>query len=242
MHIIFPILLALAAGTSAQAINLSVTSSITAVSSGGSLFHGALGTQVTMLSSSGSVLPAGSQVRVGFFLNYTPALDSTLKSGNLTSLLTGANRFVPFGESTSPTGYGNNTETTNDLKDLSGIRANVTYTGLTYIGSDNDLTAANTSTSGGVARGTKVFLFLYNAQSLDTSGAGFEFGLYSASSWSIPATGTAATSIQLQLVDTNTEVYWGQLGSLHTAAPVPEPTGTLLALGTLALATVRRRR
>ena len=238
-----PILLILAFSASAQAANISVSGTITAVGSGGSLFHGASGTQVSMLNSAGIALPAGSQVRLGFFLNYTAALDSTLRSGNLTTLFTGDNRFIPFGEAASPTGYGTASEATNDLKEISGIiRANVTYAGVNYIGNDNDVAAANTLTSGGVARGTKVFMFLYNAQSLDTSGAGFEYGLYSASNWLIPATGTANAAIQLQHVDTNSEVFYGSLGSLRTAVPVPEPTAVTFGLAVMGMALVRRRR
>ena len=238
-----PILLILAFSASAQAANISVSGTITAVGSGGSLFHGASGTQVSMLNSAGIALPAGSQVRLGFFLNYTAALDSTLRSGNLTTLFTGDNRFIPFGEAASPTGYGTASEATNDLKEISGIiRANVTYAGVNYIGNDNDVAAANTLTSGGVARGTKVFMFLYNAQSLDTSGAGFEYGLYSASNWLIPATGTANAAIQLQHVDTNSEVFYGSLGSLRTAVPVPEPTAVTFGLAVRGMAWVRRRR
>ena len=238
-----PILLILAFSASAQAANISVSGTITAVGSGGSLFHGAAGTQVSMLNSAGIALPAGSQVRLGFFLNYTAALDSTLRSGNLNTLFTGDNRFIPFGETSSPTGYGTASEATNDLKEISGIiRANVTYAGVNYIGNDNDVAAANTLTSGGVARGTKVFMFLYNSQSLDTSGAGFEYGLYSASNWLIPATGTANASIQLQHVDTNSEVFYGSLGSLRTAVPVPEPTAVTFGLAVMGMALVRRRR
>jgi hypothetical protein len=241
-----PILLILAFSASAQAANISVSGTITAVGSGGSLFHGAAGTQVSMLNSAGITLPAGSQVRLGFFLNYTVALDSTLRSGNLNTLFTGDNRFIPFGETASPTGYGTASEATNDLKEVpvgsGNIRANVTYAGVNYIGNDNDVAAANTLTSGGVARGTKVFMFLYNAQSLDTSGAGFEYGLYSASNWLIPATGTANASIQLQHVDTNSEVFYGSLGSLRTAVPVPEPTAVTFGLAVMGMALVRRRR
>jgi hypothetical protein len=225
-----PILLILAFSASAQAANISVSGTITAVGSGGSLFHGAAGTQVSMLNSAGITLPAGSQVRLGFFLNYTAALD----------------RFIPFGETASPTGYGTASEATNDLKEVpvgsGNIRANVTYAGVNYIGNDNDVAAANTLTSGGVARGTKVFMFLYNAQSLDTSGAGFEYGLYSASNWLIPATGTANAAIQLQHVDTNSEVFYGSLGSLRTAVPVPEPTAVTFGLAVMGMALVRRRR
>ena len=238
-----PILLILAFSASAHAANISVTSTITTVETGGSLFHGTAGTQVSMLNSAGIALPAGSQVRLGFFLNYTAALDSTLRSGNLNTLFTGDNRFIPFGETASPTGYGTASEATNDLKEISGIiRANVTYAGVNYMGNDNDVAAANTLTSGGVARGTKVFMFLYNSQSLDTSGAGFEYGLYSASNWLIPATGTANASIQLQHVDTNSEVFYGSLGSLRTAVPVPEPTAVTFGLAVIGMALVRRRR
>ena len=240
------ILLVAAFSASANAANISVTSTITTVETGGSLFHGAAGTQVSMLNSAGIALPAGSQVRFGFFLNYTAALDSTLRSGNLNTLFTGDNRFIPFGEATSPAGYGTDSEATNDLKEVpvgSGtIRASVTYQGITYIGNDNDVASANTLTPGGVARGTKVFMFLYNSQSLDTSGAGFEYGLYSASNWLIPATGAANTSIQLQHVDTNSEVFYGSLGSLRTAVPVPEPTAVTFGLAVIGLALVRRRR
>jgi hypothetical protein len=146
-----PILLILAFSASAQAANISVSGTIT-------------GTQVSMLNSAGITLPAGSQVRLGFFLNYTAALDSTLRSGNLNTLSTGDNRFIPFGETASPTGYGTASEATNDLKEVpvgsGNIRANVTYAGVNYIGNDNDVAAANTLTSGGVARGTKVVLDL----------------------------------------------------------------------------------
>ncbi|MES2466927.1 MAG: hypothetical protein V4675_06475 [Verrucomicrobiota bacterium] len=243
MNRFLPILLIAAFSASAHAANILVTSTITTVANGGSLFHGAAGSQVSMLNSAGIALPVGSQVRLGFFLNYTAALDSTLRSGNLNSLFTGANRFIPFGELTSPTGYGTASEATNDIKEIAGIiRASVTYQGITYIGNDNDVAAANTLTSGGVARGTKVFMFLYNSQSLDTSGTGFEYGLYSASNWLIPAAGTADASIQLQHADTSSEVFYGSLGSLRTAVPVPEPTAVTFGIAVIGMALVRRRR
>ena len=152
MNRFLPILLIAAFSGSAQAINISVTGTITDEGSGGSVFHGVAGTQVRMLNTADVALSAGSQVRLGYFLNYTPALDVTLRGGNPTSLFTGNNRFIPFGESTSPAGYGTNSEATNDLKLIGNeIRANVTYTGVSYIGDDNDLSGANTAASGGAA-------------------------------------------------------------------------------------------
>jgi hypothetical protein len=230
----------------ALAINISVTGTVTAVTNGGSTYHGAVGSQVSILNTAGNPLPAGSQIRLGFFLNYSPALDASLRAGNFQALFTGSNRFVPFGESTSAAGYGDNTEATNDIKEIpagsGSLRASVTYTGLNYSGADGDVSGANTLTSGGVARGTKVFMFVYNSSSLSTDATGFEYGLYSATNWLIPSTGTATASIQLQHVDSNAEVFWGSLGSLKTAAPIPEPSVTLLAIGSLASVFRRRRR
>jgi hypothetical protein len=228
----------------ANAATVSVASTIPA---GGNV-HGPGNTQVALKNSAGVTLPAGMRVRVGFFVGYTAELDATLKApGGVFTLMNSSspNQFVPLGEPPLRVGYGDDTTATNLTKLIGGtIRWNTNISNVSYSGAENSPSDNNTIATGGVARGTKLFVLVYNTSSLtpDINAAGFEYGIFSDSSFIIPETGTATTSLNVALVDVASEVYYGALGnSLHLAPIIPEPSVGLLSLLAAAI-TFRRKR
>lgn len=244
MKKIILLLTALSVST-ASAATVSVASTIPA---GGNI-HGAANGQVVLKDAAGNVLPSGMRIRVGFFVGYSGALDATLRApGGALELLSpnSANRFIPLGEPPTRVGYGDDTSATNLTKTIAGtVRWNTNYTNVSYVGGTDDPSDDNTTTDGGVARGTKLFVMVYNTEDLNAGaapGPGFEYGLFSADNFLIPQAGSATTSLNVALVDTPLEVYWGLLAtSLHTA-PIPEPATGLLAFLACAGFISRRRR
>jgi hypothetical protein len=242
------ILLALSLLTAAasQAATVSVASTITAANSP----HGAVNGQVALKDQSGTTLPVGMRIRVGFFVGYTAAMDATLKlPGGALNLIPGSPvQFVPIGEPPTRPGYGDDTSTTNVTKLIaSAVRWNTSYTNVNYVGAENDALDNNTIADGGLARGTKLFVMVYNTGSLTPNFAdpNFQYGLYTDASFIVPETGSATLSINVANVDTAADVFYGALGaSLHTAALtiIPEPsTGIFALIAGLGLIARRRR-
>ena len=235
--------------SAASAATVSVASTIP---TGGNV-HGAGGAQVALKNDAGVTLPAGMRIRVGFFVGYTGALDATLKTpGGVFTLMASnsPNRFIPLGEAPVRVGYGTDSSVTNVTKLVGSgaaavLRWNTTYSNVTYMGGANDASDDNTLADGGVPRGTKLFVMVYNTGALDADpmAPGFEYGLFSDSSFVVPETGTATLSLNVALVDQASEVYFGALGnSLHTAPIIPEPSTTLVTLlAGLGLISRRRR-
>lgn len=201
-------------------------------------FHRPTGAEnvVVLKNSTGSLLPAGTVFRIGFFLNYTNDLNPTLASGSFDSLTSASspNRFVAIG--VGDAGRGTDTRAAEQLiKDdgAGNLRVNTSISDVTYSSG-----TANTLVDGGLARGTKLFVFLLNQNSF--SGTPTQWGIYGADTWVIPASGTANLTLSLKAVDTLGEVYRGSLGSLLTA--VPEPSAMTFGIAALGLITIRRRR
>jgi hypothetical protein len=224
----------------ASAITVSISPTITVNGFHGNTGQSGQASVVSLKNSAGVLLPVGSQIRVGFFKGYTSALDAKLKNpAELRNLLSSGvtNEFVPLGElgNTNSPGLGDNTIATNDIKEIATvIRAQVSMTNISYQGS-TDGSDANKTGLGGLGRGTKLFVFAFNNANVaqDFSAAGFEYGLFSASTWTAALSGSSTLTLRLEDVDTAGEVYWGSLGSLQTAA-VPEPAfASLLVFGTL---------
>jgi hypothetical protein len=230
----------------ASAATVQVASTIP---TGGNI-HGAGGAQVALKDSAGTTLAAGMRIRVGFFLNYTSALDTTLRApGGALPLLAAnsvsPNRFIPLGEPPTRPGYGDDTSANNVTKLIAGaVRWAVNYTNVSYVGAENSPGDNNTLADGGLARGTKLFVIAYNTGSLtpDFAAPGFEYGIFSDGGFVVPELGDATLSLNVANVDAAGEVYYGALAaSLHTA-PVPEPTtGVMSLLAGLGLMMRRRR-
>jgi hypothetical protein len=177
-----------------------------------------------------------SKYWLGYFVGYNAEIEGTLQAASGADILALANdpsKFVPLGFGVS--GLGANISA-NQRIGATGRVAN-SMSGVTYLDG-----TANASAVGGINRGTKLFLLMLNQTSL-TESATTELGLFSASSWVIPASGTGTTFVNLKEVDTNAEVYFGSLGSLvlGVSNPVPEPAVGMLALGSLAFFMGRRR-
>lgn len=190
-------------------------------------------TTVRLKDSSGALLPAGTDFRVGFFKNYSSSLDALLASSSFENLMDpfNSNGFVPIG--VGDTGTGDNVTSFLQVREIGGVlRAITSIPNVSYLSGTPNIDAD------GLTRGTRLFLFLVNQP--EFSGSPTEWGIFSASSWVIPAVGEADLTLAFKDVDTAAEVYRGKLGSLGTA-PVPEPSVSLLALGALALGLRRRR-
>ena len=243
MKYLASLLVALGA-TAASAATVSITSTIPA---GGNL-HGAATAQVALKNDAGEVLPAGMRLRVGFFVGYTGALDTTLKSpGGVFTLMSSEspNQFVPLGEPPTRVGYGDNVSANLVTKIVaSQLRWSANITNVSYSGASNDGADNNTLATGGPSRGTRLFLLVYNTGDLAAtpSSPGFEYGLFSDPAWIVPESGTATLSINAALIDQASEVFFGRIGnSLHTAPVVPEPSTTMVSL-LAGLGLIARRR
>ena len=175
-------------------------------------------------------MPNGNRFRFGFFLNLDTSADGIAALGTKTvaELTTGPNRFVPLGEGASNDGRGGGNLANLVTSTFGGVagRLNKSFTGFTWGG---DGTAGNTDVAGGLQRGTRLFVMLFDSNS--TAGDG-SWGLFSGDNWVVPATiGTNTTfTIRLDDVDTAAEVMRGSLGSLHLAPQIPEPSVVVLGL------------
>ena len=177
---------------------------------------------VTLQSISGSFVPAGTRVRVGFFqnLNFSPA-DCTLVGAEI------AANFVPLGELTSPAGLGTPADNTVAISPATnGPTGNISNV---VIGDG----LPNTVTPGSLSRGTRIFLVVEH----------FDGGVFSATNWVVPPGGTGNMLLRLADIDTPAEVFWGQLGtnSLIVGSLCPEP-GAAMLLMVMALGFAARRR
>ncbi len=109
---------------------------------------------------------------------------------------------------------------------------------------------ANAYNSGGLIRGTKIFLLVHDGSVtgpdfLNLTGASF-LGIFSASTWTLSTSGVVnAFSATMNAVDTSGEAFRGDAvsGSLTSSAlfTVPEPSSICL-LGALGFIALRRRR
>lgn len=214
-----------------QAATIAINNTLLPADSG-NLHYADSTTTVRLKDSAGALLPAGTDFRIGFFKNYSSASNSILASGTFQSLTdpVNANGFVPIGVGDS--GTGGDVTSFLQLRDLGGtLRAITSITNVNYVAGSPNID------TDGLTRGTKLFLFVVNQA--DFAGSPTEWGIYSASTWIIPATGEADLTLSFKEIDTIEEIFRGTLGSLGTA--IPEPSVSLFALGTLALGCRRRR-
>lgn len=205
--------------------------------------NGGVTNRVLLKSSGGTILNTGAaqtgittKYLLGYFVGFDSGIGSALSGdngGTLFSALNDPARFVPLGLGVA--GLGSNIAANQRVNPANGRLAN-TMTSVTYLDG-----AANAASSGGINRGTRLFMILLNQEST-TQTLSTEFGLFSATNWLIPATGSANITLSLKDVDTAGEVFQGGLGSLVLAPTIPEASSTALALlAGLGLMSRRRR-
>jgi hypothetical protein len=201
-----------------------------------------------VLTSSGQPGQAGWLVQVGFFKGWTSSqtqIDSLSDAdkADVYSYISG--NFVPLGAPGAPifasnaiasAGYGDiNTFGIGTVGAAAVPTATGGATGVTLTSNP-----ANSLSAGGLARGTRLFLLIYNAPTAD---AATELGVFSASTWTVGATATNV-SLATTSIDTAAEAYRGAIGSLRLAPlnVVPEPSTSLMALLAGMGLVARRRR
>ena len=198
---------------------------------------------VALQNSLAVALPAGTDYRIGFFLNYSAALDSSLRTNSFEFLTnpSNPNRFVPIGVGGNSIGDNKLSPESPGVKEFEIRDFSGTLRSLTTIGNISYLDGTPNTEAAGLTRGTKLFLFLVN-QSEFVGGANMEWGIFSATDWLIPTgTNNANLALEIKNIDTAAEVFHGSLGSLKTA-PVPESSSSVLAMTVAAIGLFRRRR
>ncbi len=234
---VLPILIACAASASAATISVLAGNPIQ-----------------TIKISSGEFIPTNSAIQVGFFRGFIDNVETRRALSDPTrAVLDYVNsNFVPLGVPNSPAlaavtnaGFGSPSSVAITTSN-SSIGGSITSTA-----GGNPLTfasgAANALTAGGVNRGTRLFLVIYN--NADPALA-TELGIYSAATgagptgtaWAVPTNTSTVTSMVLSGIDDPTEVFRGSLGSLVLAPIVPEPTVAMSGLLAVGLLLGRRRR
>jgi hypothetical protein len=186
-------------------------------------------------------------IAIGFFRNYTAAMNPMLADETTGVLDFVAQNFIPIGRFTSDVDYG-----TNSVANPLSLRPTVApappgTTAAGTIENSNWLAAggavtANSVQDGGLVRGTRIFVLAYDGVSLES--ASF-LGIYSASTWTISTSAAVNTlSLTLTQADIAAEVYRGSIGSLILApvGVIPEPSTSLMALLAGVGMMARRRR
>jgi hypothetical protein len=183
---------------------------------------------------------ASGGIVIGFFRNYTAAMNPMLADPNRSVLDFVAQNFIPIGTLNSDADYGTNSVANPvSLRPIVGPPPGTTAAGT--IENSTWLTAggANTVQDGGLVRGTRIFVLAYDGLSLSTA---TDLGIYSASTWTLPTSTILNTlSMSLPQTDVLAEVYRGSIGSLILAPVVPEPSTSLMAL-LAGLGMIARRR
>jgi len=102
--------------------------------------------------------------------------------------------------------------------------------------------APNAFTEGGVNRGTRLFLLVYDDPVESNSS---ELGIFSADTWIVPTTTSTIMSLPLVAIDNDDEVFVGDRGSLILSPGLfpwcPEPSSSLMSL-LAGIAMIARRR
>lgn len=206
-----------------------------------------------LVTSNLQAVPVGSYAVVGFFAGFLDTAADRLALSDATNGIRSyvSQKFVPLGQPSSPLWADKGVASTNfGTAGTVGVTLNGTVPNqyISASGSINNTAlvfaagTANALVVDGVTRGTRLFLLVYNSADPATA---TELGIYSATTWVVPAAGTTA-SLPLASIDNATaayEVYRGGLGSLILAPiiPVPEPATGLLTL-IVGLGLIGRRR
>ena len=206
---------------------------------------------VPLLTSEGSLLPnGGALIRIGFFRGFTTTGDNAALIASLGNLSPKATIFSTIQSTFIPLGEGIDSDLgTVPLASAAPRLANRTINGVANqpgrliggvaninVNTDPEASVANPIT--GVPAGTRIFLLAYNSLSAETA---TEVGIYSATNWLFPSSGSGTLQLNTTNVDTAGEVFHGRIGSLHLAGFVPEPSTSMMAL-LAGLGLVARRR
>jgi hypothetical protein len=184
----------------------------------------------------------GSRAVVGFFRGFVDdETTRTALSGTGTALTNYIQtNFVPLGSPAAvgdATGFGaTSTVAVGLVSGATSVSGGVTGASLVFASG-----TANAFSPGGVNRGTRMFLLVYDAP---TSAEATQLGIFSATNWTVPTTTSSIMSMTLNSIDSQAEVFRGKLGSLILAPinPVPEASSSALALlAGLGLMSRRRR-
>jgi hypothetical protein len=203
--------------------------------------------------STGGAAQVGDYAVVGFFRDFT---DSEAQRNSLSDPTRGvlsyiANNFVPLGTPNAPIFASSAVSSSNfGSSSTLGVKTSGTAPN-TYISASGAVNNAelvfaagtpNALVSGGVTRGTRLFVLIYDSADPSTA---TELGIFSAVSWLVPTTTSTTASLPLTSVDNASgtyEVYRGAIGSLQLAPIVPEASSGILALlAGLGLAARRQR-
>ncbi len=179
--------------------------------------------RVLIKTNGGTVLntAAAATATTKYWLGYYVGGSVPTTGPDFVGSINDQSRFIPLGYGTS--GLGSNISALQQIGAVNGRLAN-TMTSVTYLDG-----TANALATGGINRGTRLYMILLN-QADTVVGLSTELGVFSATNWTVPATGTANMLLGLKDVDTNGEVFYGSLGSLNLNAVIPEPSVSGMAL------------
>jgi hypothetical protein len=211
---------------------------------------GALSTP--LMSDGGSLLPnGGALIRIGYFRGFTTAgnnavLMAELSSGLRPVVYNAIQRdFIPLGEGLDP-----------DLGPVPAATAAPRISdriingtsqpgrlsgGVTGVTPNTDPEASVAVPITGVPAGTRIFILAYNTL---TENAATEMGIYSATTWTMPASASAVLGLNTTGVDSAAETIRGRFSptALNLVAFIPEPsTGLMAVFAALGLMARRRR-
>jgi hypothetical protein len=210
---------------------------------------GATFTENVIRTSGGSALANGAaRIRIGFFAGglsseVAAALGNTSQRADVLSAI--SNNFVPLGEGvaaplgtqTVAAGPRIGQRTVNTVSQAGRLLGQVT--GVTPTGD-----AANSFNPGnvtGVGAGTRLYVLIYDNADISLA---TELGIFSATSWTMPANNLSNLTMNTVDVNTPAELIRGRSGSLILAGfpVIPEPsTGIMALIAGLGLISRRRR-
>ena len=189
-------------------------------------------------SNSGAAIPNGSAlIRLGYFNTSAqlPTWSEDLRSTSIDRINSALSSFVPFGEGGANLGDTPTAPNAPRFATRGGIESRL-IGGVQNIQSVSG--TPNSVSSAGAPAGSRIFMLVYSdLNSMLNNGE--EFGVFSSSNWLVDFDNSSASVLLTTDVDAN-EIFRGSVGSLRLA-PVPEPSGSLLAFGA-ALVGLRRRR
>ncbi len=207
------------------------------------------GRETVILRSTGELMPNGALVRLGYFSGFgttwpEAALHGILGGDPAEALGFINDYFVPLGEggpglgTTSPGSY-----PAFRIRTINGSPMPGRLTG--FVSNVTSVSAPpNEEVSGGVPAGSRLFMIVGDGPTPEMS---TEFGIFSATTWLMPAVPMNSMVLNTVQVDTTEEVYRGMLSgggnafALHLTPVIPEPGVSALAVAAGALLARRRR-